>query len=90
MSADAPDHQTPLPDPPSNGILGRLPSQYVAAASKTLPDPKATPGDLIQAEVDTGDWGGRVRLSFKKQQVRRSKPRSSLVFWTCFHAERVA
>ncbi|MCE4556856.1 hypothetical protein [Pelomonas cellulosilytica] len=82
-----PDHIAPLPSTHvDNGILGRVPSQYVAQALNSLPAPACTVDDEIRVEVDA-DWAGRVCLTFKKQHYRRSRAKTSYCSWLCTYAE---
>lgn len=72
-----------------NGILARVPSQYVGKAQLALPDAALIPEDEIRVEIDAG-WLGRVRLTFRKYRytARRALVRQS--HWSCRHAETVA
>jgi len=52
---------TPLASTPvENGILARVPGEYVCKAQCSLPDAGLVPDDEIRVEVDAG-WLGRVR-----------------------------
>ena len=85
----APDHITELPSTRvDNGILGRVPSQYIAQASKSLPDPACATEDEMCVEIDAA-WAGRVRLTFKKQRYSRPRGKMSYFAWLCRHAEPV-
>lgn len=85
----APDLFTPLSDTHvDNGILARVPGQYVGQAQCSLPDAALTPDDEIRVEVDAG-WLGRVRLTFRKYRYTRPQGKFSAVAWTCRHAEKV-
>lgn len=79
----------PTPTQAGNGILSRVPGQYIAQASKSLPDPSCAVDDEICVEIDA-DWAGRVRLTFRKQRYSRPKGKISYVSWLCRHAEAVA
>lgn len=70
-------------------ILARVPGQYVAQASKTLPDPACSIDDEMSVEIDAA-WVGRVRLTFRKQRYSRPNGKVSYVSWLCRHAERVS
>lgn len=86
---DAQDHTTPLPCAHvDNGILARVPGQFIAQASKSLPDPACAIADEICVEVDAA-WAGRVRLTFRKQRYSRPRGKISYVSWLCRHAEPV-
>jgi hypothetical protein len=75
---------TTLPHPLStradNGILGRVPSEFIARASRSLPDPCV--------DIDAA-WAGRVRLTFRKQRYSRPRAKTSYVAWLCRHAEPI-
>lgn len=86
----APDHITPLPSVRiDNGILARVPGEFVGQAQSSLPDAALVPADEIRVEVDAG-WLGRVRLTFRKYRYTRPKGKFSAVAWSCQHAEPVA
>lgn len=70
------------------GILARVPGQFVAQASKSLPDPACALDDEMSVEIEAA-WVGRVRLTFKKQRYSRPKGKISYVAWLCRHAEPV-
>lgn len=87
---EAIDHPTSLPATHTdNGILARVPSQYIAQAGRTLPDPACALEDQMQVEIDA-DWAGRVRLTFRRQRYSRPRAKTSYYAWHCLHAERVA
>lgn len=71
-----------------NGILARVPSMFVAQASKSLPDPACAVEDEMRVEIDAA-WAGRVRLTFRKQRYGRPRGKTSYVSWLCRHAEPV-
>lgn len=84
---EAPDHYNSLPlTRTDNGILARVPSQFIAQAGRTLPDPACAVEDQMQVEIDT-DFVGRVRLHFRKQCYRRPRGKTSYFAWHCFYAE---
>ena len=86
---DAPDHITPLPDTHvDNGIMARVPGEYIAQASKSLPDPACATEDEMRVEIDAG-WVGRVRLTFKRQRYSRPRAKTSYVACFCRHAESI-
>ncbi|MFT7772806.1 hypothetical protein [Roseateles sp.] len=86
----APERITPpLPSHADNGILGRVPGQHIAQASKSLPDPACAVDDEMLVEIDAG-WVGRVRLTFRKQRYSRPRSKTSYVAWFCRHAEAVS
>ena len=83
----APDYFTPLPlTSADNGILARVPSQFIAQAGRSLPDPACAVADQMQVEIDA-DWAGRVRLTFRKQRYSRPRGKTSYYAWHCFYAE---
>jgi len=71
-----------------NGILGRVPSQFVAQACKSLPDPACAVDDEMRVEIDAG-WAGRVRLTFRRQRYSRPRGKTAYFSWLCRHAEPV-
>ena len=86
----AQQHITPLaPTPVDDGILARVPGQYVVQAAKSLPDPACAVEDELRVEVDAA-WLGRVRLTFRKQRYSKPKGKTSYVSWLCRHAEGIA
>lgn len=74
---------------PDSGILARVPGQFIAQASKSLPDPACALDDEICVEIDAAR-AGRVRLTFKKQRYSRPRGNIAYVSWLCRHAEPVA
>jgi hypothetical protein len=75
-----------MPDEP-NGILGSVPGETVAAASRLLPPADAAaPGAREVVEIDGPPWVGRVRITF--EVLRWKHGRSRFVNWTAVHAER--
>lgn len=87
MTAPLEDHR-PAPHT-DNGIMTRVPGEYIAQASKSLPDPACATDDEMCVEIDAG-WVGRVRLTFRKQRYSRPRAKTSYVAWFCRHAEPVA
>jgi len=86
---DIPDTITPLPATrEDNGILARVPAQYIVAATRLLPDPSCATDDEMRVEIDAA-WAGRVRLTFMKLRYRKARSRP-YVSWLCRHAEEVA
>lgn len=87
---EAIDHSTSLPATHTDsGILARVPSQFIAHAGRTLPDPACAIEEQMQVEIDAG-WLGRVRLAFKKRRYSRPRAKTSYYAWHCLHAEQVA
>jgi hypothetical protein len=72
-----------------NGILSRVPGEYIGAASQSLPAAVSAPDQVMSVEIDAG-WLGRVRLTFEKHKYHRPKGKFSAVSWSCKHAELVA
>lgn len=72
-----------------NGILARVPGQYIAQASKSLPDPACALDDEMCVEIDAAPTG-RVRLTFRKQRYSRPRGKIAYFSWLCRHAEPVA
>ena len=72
-----------------NGILARVPGQFVGQAQSNLPDAALVNDDEISVEVDAA-WLGRVRLTFRKYRYTRPKGKFSAVAWSCRHAEQVS
>jgi len=86
---EALDRGAPLPSKPDNGLLARVPGQYIAQACKSLPDPACAIDDEICVEIDAAR-AGRVRLTFRKQRYSRPRGNIAYVSWLCRHAEHVA
>ena len=85
-----PEHTTPLPSTHvDNGVLGRVPSQFIAQACKSLPDPACALEDELSVDIDAA-WAGRVRLTFRKQRYSRPRGKTSYVAWLCRHAEALS
>jgi len=78
----------PPPAVAGNGILARVPGQYIAQGCLSLPNPLSTTAEELTAEVDAG-WAGRVLLTFTKYRYRRSKDKTSSVIWLCRRADPV-
>lgn len=71
----------------ANGILARIPGQYVLAAISLLP-PAAYSQELHQeVEIDAGP-AGRVRLFAERTRTRHH--RHSHYFWSVYRAEPVS
>ncbi|MDG0853577.1 hypothetical protein [Roseateles puraquae] len=81
-------NQTTPTSLPDDGILARVPSQFVGQAQGSLPEAELVPHDEIRIEVDAG-WLGRVRLTFRKYRYTRPKGMRSAAAWSCRHAEPV-
>ena len=86
---EAIDHLTSQrPSQTDNGILARVPSQFIAQAGRTLPDPACAIEEQLQVEIDA-DWLGLVRLTFRKRRYSRPRAKTSYCAWHCLHAEQV-
>ena len=85
---EAPEHPAPPSSVHDDGFLSRVPGQYIAQASKTLPDPACAVDDEMHVEIDTA-WAGRVRLTFRKRRYGLPRGQTSYVAWLCRHAESV-
>ena len=71
-----------------NGILGAVPGETVAAASRGLPPAEdAAPGARVTVEIDGPVWVGRVRITFERHRWKHRK--SHFTGWVAVHAERV-
>ena len=75
--------------PADSGVLARVPGQYIAQASRSLPDPACALDDEMSVEIDA-ERVGRVRLTFRKQRYSRPLGKVSYFSWLCRHAENVA
>ncbi len=73
------------PGAADNGILARVPSQFVAQAARTLPDPACALDDVMSVDIDAA-WAGRVRLMFKRQRYCRPRAKAAYFAWHCVHA----
>ncbi|MFG6429887.1 hypothetical protein [Roseateles sp. LYH14W] len=80
---------SPRHAPTDSGVLARVPGQYIAQASKSLPDPACALDDEMTVEIDA-ERVGRVRLTFRRQRYNRPLGKVSYFSWLCRHAENVA
>jgi hypothetical protein len=72
-----------------NGILGSVPGETVAAASRLLPPADAAaPGAREVVEIDGPAWVGRVRVTFERYTWKHGKNR--FTGWAAVHAELVS
>jgi hypothetical protein len=67
-----------------NGILSKIPGQYVAVANQILPKAETAQDDTMQAVVEVPGFG-HVRLTFKRLRHKRGK--SVHYFWCANRAE---
>ncbi|ABF12334.1 hypothetical protein Rmet_5475 (plasmid) [Cupriavidus metallidurans CH34] len=74
------------PTPGANGILGRIPSQYVSAAVNLLPPAASTTASHQEIELAAGPVG-KVRFFAEKKLARHH--RHSHYFWSVYRAEPV-
>lgn len=87
---EAIDHPTSLPATNTDsGILARVPSQFIAQAGRTLPDPAYAEEEQMQVEIEA-NWLGLVRLTFIRRRYSRPKAKTSYYAWHCLHADQVA
>jgi hypothetical protein len=70
-----------------NGILAKVPGEFIAMASKGLPDPETATEGTLSAEIDAS-WAGRVRLTYVRQLVRHRK--HSHWYWLAVRADAAA
>jgi hypothetical protein len=73
--------------PGANGILTRIPGQYVSAAVSLFPAPASTPAWHQEVDMDVGP-AGRVRFFATKMRARHH--RHSHYFWSVYRAEPVS
>lgn len=66
-----------------NGILPRVPGEYVGAAINTLPAPTSTSDAVMETEIDVPGIG-RVRFTAKRNESNRGRSRN--YFWTATKA----
>lgn len=71
------------------GILARVPGQFLVQASKSLPDPACALDDEMSVDVEA-PWVGPVRLTFKRRRYSRPNGKIPYVAWLCWHAEPIA
>ncbi len=71
---------------PDNGILGTVPGQYIAEASKELPDPATATAERMTATINAG-WVGPVRITYDRCLTRHHK--MSHWYWGAVSAEAV-
>lgn len=72
--------------PGANGILGRIPGQYIAEAVRLLPPAATTPQLHLEVELDAGP-DGKVRFFAERQRANRQ--RHSHFFWSVYRAEPI-
>ena len=80
-----------IPPPPSDGmpegLLPRIPGEYIARAKQTLPDPARAPdGALMDCYIDVPGIG-RVRIMVRRLKHKRGQ--STHHFWTAETAQRL-
>jgi len=71
---------------PANGILARIPGDYVTDAKVSLAPPTAAGPSHAEVVIEAGD-AGTVRVFFERRQARHHK--SSYYFWCAYRAEPV-
>ena len=67
-------------------LLVRIPSQYIAAGSRNLPNADTSTDETLQSVVDVPNIG-RVRFTYKRFSHKRS--RSHYFFWAVESAELI-
>lgn len=70
----------------SANLLAIIPGEYVSSALRTLPDPTATPGELVESVIEVPGLG-RVRFTCRKLSARKGK--NTRWFWTAERAVQV-
>ncbi|MGO4332608.1 hypothetical protein AB4Z48_17565 [Cupriavidus sp. 2TAF22] len=80
-----PDSAEPA-GPSENGILARVPGNYISDAGKQLPPPSYD-GPTEGETVILGGQAGLVRIFFRRMIARRGK--HSHCFWAAYRAEPV-
>ena len=75
-----------MAEEPANGILTRIPGQYIGASLNTLPAAAAATVDTMQTEIHVPDIG-LVRFTARRSRGRHGK--TLHVFWTATRAELV-
>jgi hypothetical protein len=69
-----------------NGILARIPGEYVSDALKTLPKADTATQTPLDTQLDVPGIG-RVRFSAKRLGSKKGK--STTYFWSIFQAIKV-
>ena len=67
-----------------NGILAKVPGQFIGMASQGLPSPETATDTRMSATIDA-DWAGRVRITYERRNHRHGK--SSCWTWAAIYAE---
>lgn len=67
----------------SNGLLSRIPGEYIARASRKLPLPRAGQSPELRAEIEDPHVG-RVRIKYR---LMRSEHQHAPLFWAASFAE---
>jgi hypothetical protein len=73
-----------MEDDEDSGILARVPGQYIARASRSLPEPATSLAERVSAVIDA-EWAGVVRIDYVRQRMRHG--RSSHWAWVAIRAE---
>lgn len=72
-------------DPSSgNGILARVPGEFVSLGSTSLPDPETATDQELTVTVDA-DWAGVVRITYRRHLVKHRK--HSHWYWRAVRAD---
>jgi hypothetical protein len=67
-----------------NGILARVPGQFVALGAEQLPDPEAAQAGEQSVELDA-DYAGRVRITYDRTLAQHGKSRHW--YWRAVRAD---
>lgn len=71
-----------------NGILARIPGQYVAAATDLMGQAAFSISKTAEAELDVPGFG-RVRFYAKRLDTGGRRSRSTTYFWNVYRAVKV-
>lgn len=66
-----------------NGILSRIPGQYISRALRTLPNAETATDEQMEATIDVPGIGA-VRITAKR--FRHKKGKAVMYFWTAERA----
>jgi len=81
-----PDRYVEREAPNENGILAKVPGEYVHKAKESLPPVDLAEDRVYEVVVAAGHLGP-VRVQFKRQKARHRK--NSYWFWLAFRVDRV-
>lgn len=77
----------PVSPPPANGMLARVPGNYIARGSQELPAPSKGQPEKLQTVIDVANLG-RVRITYRLMDARH-RGKGGHCFWTACHAETI-